>query len=547
VDSSSPSIAYTPCTVAQARWSLYSTPCDRCQQPAARVWEVTRTAIDIDLDRPILLAVVVSVHHCAACQHYFRVQPPFLRRDAIYCNRVVLEAVQAVYEDGLALRHVPERLARDFWVRPSEKMVRCWCHAYAAGLDTAGDYQAWVVATFSGVLCVDEVYQGRLALLVAVDPAAPDGDRLVGYQLVRGSVDQTTVAMFLRRLRQAGIEPEQVITDGSPLYPAVLAQIWPAAAHQLCLFHETRRVTAAVLEVASAVRKHLPTAPPPGRPALQGRARKSPPPEDRTDPVTERWRWRTAARLAGIAQVHALRRRGLSLSAIARQTGLNWRTVRAWLRQAVPASAAPNELLLLPPALEEAPPPAPWSSWAEVRRVREDLKLGRGLLLRRPDHLTADEQRQLQAVLDGPAGGEIRLARAFLLDWYAIWRDTHGQRRRPAEARAHYERWRAEPTYARLAPLRRVQQRIDDACFQRLSQFLRNPSWEATNNGAERGGRSFRHGQRPHYNLRSLVTIEDDLKVRAVLRQQRAALPVQPIPRCPRGRATLSVVARLAA
>jgi hypothetical protein len=25
----------------------------------------------------------VSVHHCLACQHYFRVQPPFLRPDAI--------------------------------------------------------------------------------------------------------------------------------------------------------------------------------------------------------------------------------------------------------------------------------------------------------------------------------------------------------------------------------------------------------------------------------------------------------------------------------
>jgi hypothetical protein len=34
---------------------------------------------------------------------------------------MVLEAVQAVYEDGLALRHVPERMVRDFWVRPSER------------------------------------------------------------------------------------------------------------------------------------------------------------------------------------------------------------------------------------------------------------------------------------------------------------------------------------------------------------------------------------------------------------------------------------------
>ena len=34
-----------------------------------------------------------------------------------------------------------------------------------------------VVNEFSEILCVDEVYQDRLALLLAVDPTAPDGDR----------------------------------------------------------------------------------------------------------------------------------------------------------------------------------------------------------------------------------------------------------------------------------------------------------------------------------------------------------------------------------
>ena len=54
-------------------------------------------------------------------------------------------------------------------------------------MDFATDYQPWVVESFSGILCVDEVYQGKLALLLAVDPAAPDGDRLVGYELVQAT------------------------------------------------------------------------------------------------------------------------------------------------------------------------------------------------------------------------------------------------------------------------------------------------------------------------------------------------------------------------
>jgi hypothetical protein len=106
---------------------------------------------------------------------------------------VVQKAIDAVYRGGLAARCVPDRLARDyFWIKPYKKMVRWWCRAYVAGIDVAIAYQPWVVASFAGILCVDEVYQGDLALLPAVDPAAPHGDRLVGYTLLPKRVSVQT-------------------------------------------------------------------------------------------------------------------------------------------------------------------------------------------------------------------------------------------------------------------------------------------------------------------------------------------------------------------
>ena len=187
-------------------WSFPSVNCPGCASEAQRVWESTRVAVDIDLDQPIVLVVDVSVHVCSACNRMFRAQPPFLRPRAIYTRRVVQKAVEAVFCDGMAARCVPDRLARDFWVKPSEKMVRLWCHAYAAEIDFKIDYQPWVVANFSGILCVDEVYQGDLALLLAVDPAAPDGDRLIGYTLLPKAkeVNQSMVTAFIERLRAAG-------------------------------------------------------------------------------------------------------------------------------------------------------------------------------------------------------------------------------------------------------------------------------------------------------------------------------------------------------
>ncbi len=493
----SPSLNYTPCHVRHVVWTWPDAPCDRCGQPARRFSTATRTAVDLDLDQPVLLLVTVGVYHCTPCHHYFRVQPPFLRPDAIYASRVVATAVASVYEDGMARTRVSRRLTRDFWVQPSEAMIRRWCRDYARGLDFARDYQAWVIEEFSGVLFVDEVYQEHLALLLAVDPAAPDGDRLVGYQLVQGAVSATTIQGFLERLRMAGVDPDEVITDGSPLYPATLAAVWPTAAHQLCLFHQTRAVTKSVVQVIREIRAAVPT-PPARRPGRRP-----------TDPATGAVGEPDYAR--GPTTVRQLHRQGVSIHGIVRQTGFARNTVRRWLRTTSPAGETTHVVSAVPgmetsagvaPAEEYRPrplalPPPSWESWARVRQVKDGLSTGRFLVARRPDHLSDDGQARVQALLSSPIGDDLRPVRAFMDDWYAIWRTKEGTTRTRASAWDHYQDWRDNPAYAAYPPLRRVQTQVDAEQFDRRSAFLEHPGWEATNNGAERMGCAFRHIQAP--------------------------------------------------
>ncbi len=64
---------------------------------------------------------------------------------------------------------------------------------------------------------------------------------------------------FVRTLQYWGFEPEgSGTTDGSNLYPAVLAELWPAAKQQLCVFHVLQdvlnQVLAAVHQAAAPVR-----------------------------------------------------------------------------------------------------------------------------------------------------------------------------------------------------------------------------------------------------------------------------------------------------
>jgi hypothetical protein len=106
---------------------------------------------------------------------------------------------------------------------------------------------------------------------------------------------------------------------------------------------------------------------------------------------------------------------------------------------------------------------------------------------------------------------------------FGIWKDDSGQRRTPADAEQRYHAWQADAEAATVAPLRRQLQHLDADHFTRLSAFRREPTWESTNNPAERGARAFRHGQHPHFRLRSATTSDADLKVRAHLQHTASA------------------------
>jgi transposase len=597
----SQSVNLTFCQVCEINYCLPTALCDRCQQSSPFFTTAERCAIDLNVDHPVLLHVTVSVHHCSLCHHYFRVQPPFLRRDAIYASRVVDKAVQSVYEDGMAMRRVTARMARDFWVQPSEGTIRAWCRTYSAAFDFEADYQPWVVSEFSGILCVDEVYQDQLALLLAVDPAAPDGDRLIGYQLVHGTVNGTDMEHFLLHLKNIGIEPVEVITDGSSLYPSVIAQVWPKVAHQLCLFHETRHVTKAAMKAINAIRKNLPHPPPTVWFGGHGPLRDHPPQDELSNPATQHWYWRQMRRHAEISHVHQLAQQGLSQRAIARQTGHHRDTVKGWLGQPVPSlpEGMPAELsehaslpetpqrkqrkrqlrsqiydlasqglsysaiarkvgihrvtvklwLQQAPSIEpeepmptqlniaQALPPAPWTDWDEVRQIREALQEYRFLLLRRSENLIPEEREKIAFLLASPVGAQLQVIHSFLLDWYSLWTDESGQRRSQTDAHTRFEAWRTNPAYQAISPLKRIQEQMTRAKFEHVSQFLRHPDWEATNNGAERAGRAFRHRQSPHFNLRKKEFIQQAINVAACQRKEAAMrLPLKPLHTCQRGR-----------
>jgi hypothetical protein len=101
-----------------------------------------------------------------------------------------------------------------------------------------------------------------------------------------------------------------------------------------------------------------------------------------------------------------------------RRTGHSRNTIKRWLRGEIPKEIAqaelPTEWVLEEilgegvaseqkeeqPLIPEAP--SPWSSWEEVRKVRNLLWDVRYVILRRPEHLTEKDREKLEFLFESP-------------------------------------------------------------------------------------------------------------------------------------------------
>jgi hypothetical protein len=116
----------------------------------------------------------------------------------------------------------------------------------------------WALADFSGYLVLDEMYDGPFCVLSAVD--GPNQRRLL-YEVLDHDPTHKDIRRFLRRLKAAILARagcvRGVTTDGSPLYPDPLAEVFPGVPHQVCEFHILKELILVVLRVIARMRRRL--------------------------------------------------------------------------------------------------------------------------------------------------------------------------------------------------------------------------------------------------------------------------------------------------
>jgi hypothetical protein len=226
-------------------------PCPRCGRHASRKRILRRRVRSLAYQRVAWLEVTYAEYRLrCGCRKYFRSWPLQVPPKADYDATVRQAVLDRLLRDRLNVQQTLAAMRRDFYLELSEGFIYDCLRWQVGHLDLAV-HRRQVLERFSGTLCVDELHLGTYTLLLATDPLA---DLPVGFALV-GANDQEHMRRFLRNLACWGLQPKIVVSDGSSLYPALLAEVWPEARHQLCLFHLLRDILKQVLDGVRRLRR----------------------------------------------------------------------------------------------------------------------------------------------------------------------------------------------------------------------------------------------------------------------------------------------------
>jgi len=228
-------------------------PCPHCGKRGRRKDVHTRRVRDIAYREIVILEIEIGEYRarCSCCKT-FRAQPQGIEPRAEYTNRVRDAVIDRLLDDSMSMERLRQALQRDFYLNLSDGFLYDCLDWKVRQLDLPA-YRRWTLENFSGTLCIDEIHLGHRTLLLATDPI---NDFPVAFALVRNN-DQDHMRRFLDNLKNWGFAPQVVVTDGSNLYPAVLAEIWPEARHQLCVFHVLKDINEHVFDALRRQRQWL--------------------------------------------------------------------------------------------------------------------------------------------------------------------------------------------------------------------------------------------------------------------------------------------------
>lgn len=210
-----------------------------------------------DVDQPMYLVLPLAKYACddPACPRKYFTPPIPEAVPHARTSRRLQQTAAGLYRRGKpALRDVADDLRTYFHTGTGKSSVLRW-HRQALAAAPARPERL----PFSGVLCIDEVYDRvagkRQPIFTCVDPIA---GLTVRIPVERADAEHLAAAM--RRVRALGANPRVIVSDLWAAYPEALGQVWPRAERQVCWFHVMQWTTRKLSELLKRHGETLPDA-----------------------------------------------------------------------------------------------------------------------------------------------------------------------------------------------------------------------------------------------------------------------------------------------
>lgn len=120
------------------------------------------------------------------------------------------------------------------------------------------EYIDKTLSDFSGYIAADELYDRPFCVLFIVDNHK---FRRLYYEVLDYNPTNEDITRFFRRFRQIldarDLTLKGITTDGSPLYPDPIAEVFGKVKHQSCQFHIIKEITKDILKAVTHIRRQL--------------------------------------------------------------------------------------------------------------------------------------------------------------------------------------------------------------------------------------------------------------------------------------------------
>ena len=228
--------------------------CGERQRLAFHSWR-RRVVEHVDAERPTYLVLPVGKWACRRpdCPRKYFTPPLAAAAPHARTSRRLQQTAARLYRRGQAsLQGVAAQLRQDWHTGTGKTSVLRWHRA-----TLAQDCPRPERLAFSGVLCIDEVYDSvagrRVPTWTCVDPLAG-----ITVRLPIERADAAGLAAAMRQVKALGAEPRVIVSDLWAAYPEALAQVWPGAERQLCWFHVMQWTTRQLAALLKAYGRTLP-------------------------------------------------------------------------------------------------------------------------------------------------------------------------------------------------------------------------------------------------------------------------------------------------